>query len=182
MPFEDESPKAVFYTDAGDLLALTDSAISGWNTSDHYSHLKWKEKEQFNYVDGAYISSDPLPQNQQILWNTNSFSIPGMKFNCMAVIKDIIAIGIDSGLILIKNDSLIKIKLPGIGEPYSTQFDLSGNYIYIGSLEGKFSKVRLTDFTVETNQNQAQRIFSIVFSNNDKLIATASWEIGRAHV
>ena len=32
----------------------------------------------------------------------------------------------------------------------------------------------MTDFTVETNQNQAQRIFSIVCSRDGKLLATAS--------
>ncbi|HRH48659.1 MAG TPA: WD40 repeat domain-containing protein [Panacibacter sp.] len=174
MPFENEIPKALFYTDAGDLLTLTDSAIIGWNAGDHYSALKWKEKKQFNYVDGKYLPFKPVSQNQQILWNANFLSVPGVKFNCMAEIKNMIAIGIDSGLILIKKDSLIKIKLPGIGESYSIKFDLSGSYIYIGSMEGKLSKVRLADFTVETNQNQAQRIFSIICSRDGKLLATAS--------
>ncbi|MEO6328177.1 MAG: WD40 repeat domain-containing protein [Ginsengibacter sp.] len=176
MPDEDESAKAILYTDAGNLLALTDSAIIGWNTSDHYSYLKWKEKKHFNYVGGKYISSDSLPQTQRILWNENSLSVPGIAFKCMTVTKGMIAVGIDSGLLLIKKDSLVKIKLPGTGIPYSIQFDVSGNFLYIGSEEGKLSKVRLTDFYVETNQNQAQRIFSITCSKDGKFLATASWD------
>ena len=176
MPAGIEYLKAIFFTDTGDLLALSDSALTGWNSNNHYDYLKWKEKKQFNYVGGKYVPSDSIHQNQQVHWNANYFSMPGEKFNCMTVMKDIIAIGIDSGVVLIKKDSLIKIKLPGIGISTSIQFDLSGNYLYIGSEGGKFSKVKMTDFTVEINQNQAQRIFSIVFSNNDKLLATTSWD------
>src|SRR5207244_7555249 len=115
------------------LLMLTDSALAGWNNISNHDYLIWNNKKQFNYEDGKFISLDAIPKEQYIHWNSDSLSIPGTKLNCMAVFKNLIAIGIDSGLVLITKDSLIKIKSPGIGVPSSIQFDLKGDYLYIGS-------------------------------------------------
>jgi len=94
----------------------------------------------------------------------------------MTVFKEMIAIGIDSGLVLIKKDSLIKINLPGIGIPFSIQPDLNGNYLYIGNVNGEISKMKLTDYGIEINQNQTQTISKIICSNDGNFIASSSFD------
>jgi hypothetical protein len=175
MPSDSLLSTAVLYMDSGDLLALTvNSSIVGWKASSQYGMLTWKERKQLDYIGGKYMTPDPGSPIRNIRWNENVLSIPGLNFHCMAVVKDMVVVGIDSGLILIKQDSLVKVALSGIGTPNSIQFDRSGEFVYIGSEEGVFSKVKMADFSVETNQNQAQRIFSIVSSTDGKLLATAS--------
>jgi WD40 repeat protein len=71
--------------------------------------------------------------------------------------------------------------LPGIGMPSSIQFDIHGNYLYIGSeieIEKnsvyELCKVKLTDFSLDINQNQNNTIVNIVCSDDGNFIATAS--------
>lgn len=186
MPDENDYTKKVFFTDNNNLLVFTGNGnllmmdVSQLPNSNH-GYVKWNKKKQFNYENGKYISLDLIHKEKQIGWNSDSFSIPGVKFNCVSVFKDIIAIGIDSGVVLLKNDSLITMKLPGMGITSSIQFDSRGEYLYIGSeklgenlTEVKLYKVKLTDFSVEFNQSQAGSISDIACSNDGNFIATAS--------
>ncbi len=174
MPVISAFAKNVLFTDNGNLLMLTDSALGGWDSK--FSNLKWKEKKQFNYEGGKIIALSADPKYPQIHWNADSLSIPGVQFNCMALYKDVIAIGIDSGLVLIKKDSLIKIILPQVGKPLSVQFDSKGNYLYMGGNDGKLTRLKLTDFSTEVNRNHTNIITAIVCSNDGNYIATASMD------
>lgn len=171
-PLVSDYSKNVLFTDNGSLLMLTDSALAGWDSK--FNVLKWRERKEFDYVGGKFISFSANPGYPKIHWNANSVSIPGVKFNCMSVHMDLIAVGFDSGLFLINKDSLIKIKLANIGIPNSIQFDSRGNYLYIGCDNGRLAKLKLSDFSIETNRNHTRQILTIVCSKDDGFIATAS--------
>ena len=171
-PVMSDYSKNILFTDNGSLLMLTDSALAGWDSK--FSVLKWKERKQLEYAGGKFISLNANPGYPKMQGNANSFSIPGLKFNCMSVHRDLIAVGFNAGLLLINKDSLIKIKLANIGNPVSVQFNSRGNYLFIGGDNGRLAKLNLSDFSIEINRNHTDQILTIICSKNDGYVVTAS--------
>ncbi|HEV8273771.1 MAG TPA: hypothetical protein VGQ04_20805 [Chitinophagaceae bacterium] len=167
------SGKSVCFTEDGKLILRLDSAIIGWEVNS-WKKISWNQKVQIEVNN-----KKQKPQKNKMVFEENSNfesnSNTG-KFSSVAVFKDKIAIGADSAIILISNDSVFKIKSNDIGSPTSIEFDPSGKYLFIGNTLGTLCRMSLADFSTEFNQFQTARIIDIVFSTDGNYMASASYD------
>jgi WD40 repeat protein len=167
------SGKSVCFTEDGKLILRLDSAIIGWEVNS-WKKISWNQKVQIEVNN-----KKQKPQKNKIAFKENSNfesnSYTG-KFSSVAVFKKKIAVGADSAIILISNDSVFKIKSNDIGSPTSIEFDPSGRYLFIGNTTGTLCRMSLTDFSTEFNQFQTARITDIVFSKDGNYMASASYD------
>lgn len=160
--------KSVAFTDDGKLILKLDSTLLSW-TSISWQPTIWKNRIK---VEKTANTTKVFAESQ----TKNLFEYKGSQFNCFAVQHNEIAIGVDSGFILIKKDSVIRIKLPDFYRPVSIRFDPSGKYIITGNNEGNLCSIELSNFQMVCNQYQISRITDITFSSEGKYITTASWD------
>ncbi len=158
--------KSICFTDDGKLIVKLDSSIKGWMVNS-WSRVLWTKRTEVVWDNKIVNGNDP------ILWNKNYLSYAQNAFNCIAVLKNKIAVAIDSAVLLISPDSVIKIKSNDLGVISSVVFDVKGNYLYIGNIFGVICRMSLTDYKLELSQYQSARIYDII-CNSDGYVASAS--------
>jgi len=168
-PYISINSKSLCFTEDNTLLLRTDSAITGWKLPPAQGQVVWKQKKLVMLKNNVFT-----PIDNNILSVVNAFSLQHTKFNCMTVCKDKIALGIDSGIVLILPDSVVMVNYPDLRSTTSIQFDHEGHYLYIGNDEGAVCRMSVKNYKIEKNQNQIARIPSIVCSSNGKYVATGS--------
>ena len=94
----------------------------------------------------------------------------------MTVLKNKIAIGTDSGIVIITNDTLIKINSTDLSASTSLAFDPKGENLYIGGIYGSLCRMSLTNFATECNQYQSSRISDIALNNDGTYLASTNFD------
>lgn len=169
-PFINANRMNTGFTDKGNLILQTDSSIVDWEHHDNrWSTLKWEERKQVFIQDGKATAID-----LKIKWNDSSLSIPGIKFNCMNIVKDNLLIGIDSGIVVITHNSLMLIKVPELNLTTTIAADSNMRYIYIGNALGQLCRFSLENYKFEINHNQVGRMYSLICSSDNKYAITGS--------
>ncbi|MDQ6761026.1 MAG: AAA family ATPase [Bacteroidota bacterium] len=160
--------KSACFTDDGRLILRLDSKIIRWDINS-WKPVAWKQKIQIEVNNEKEIKRIDHEQNAM------DFKYEGIsEFNCMSVFKNKIALGIDSGVIVITKDSIIRINSNDFGPTSAVTFDPSGNYLFIGNTNGTVYKLSLSSYSTELSQYQTARISGITFSSNGKYMASAS--------
>ncbi len=160
--------KSVCFTDDGRLILRLDSKIIGWNINS-WKPVAWKQRMQTEVNNEKEIKRTDREQNAM------DFRYEGInEFNCIATFKNKIALGIDSGVIVISEDSITRINSIDFGPTTAVAFDPSGNYLFIGNTNGTLYKLSLSSYSMESSQYQTSRISDITFSSDRKFMASAS--------
>ncbi len=161
--------KSVCFTNDGKLILRLDSSIMEWEVNSTQPIIWNKRKEV------TLVKTEAITASNTIEWNKTYLEYqPKVAFNCLSAFKDKIAVGMDSSLILIIKDSLIKIKSNDLGITSSITFDPGSNYLYIGNNIGSICRMSLHNYQMEFNQNQSTRIYNIVCSSDGIYVASAS--------
>ena len=161
--------KSVSFTAGNRLFVRTDSTVTGWELNS-WKPILWKARTQVEVWNG----NKQKKVTQNVLWDKDYFKKAGIKFECMATFNDVIALGIDSGFILITNDSLAIIKSNDFGKTTAIEFDPSGQLLFTGNDQGTLFRIALSDYSAEGNQYQTTRISEIAFSNKGSYLLSSS--------
>ncbi len=166
-----EGRKSVSFTDDGRLLLQLQYKIIGWEVNT-WKPISWKQKIQVESDNGNLKTS----VNHGVWGDKDHFEYAGKEFSCMTVFQNKIALGIDSGVILINRDSLFKIKSNDVDKTSSIEFDPAGKYLFIGDNSGTLCRMSLADFSTENNQYQTTRISDITFNSDGNYMASSSFD------
>jgi len=165
--------KSVCFTDDGKLILRLDASIMGWEING------WKPAPWSKRIEVTYEKAQTVKGDDPILWDRNYLAYKFRNsFNCIAVFKDRIALGLDSCLVLIAKDSLTKIKSEDIGITTSVAFDPSGKYLFIGDVLGRVCRMSLSNYSTQCNLYQSGRIKDIACSSDGNYVASTSWDGG----
>ena len=151
------------------MILRLDSKLIAWDIQS-WKHITWKIKTEIRLVNDRRITG-------QYEGNKDYFEYNGVKsFKCMTVLKNKIAIGTDSEIIIITKDTLIKINSADLSNATSLAFDPKGENLFIGSSYGSLCRMSLTNFSIECNQYQTSRISNIALDNDGSYLASANFD------
>lgn len=163
--------KTVCFTNDGRLILRLQSKIIGWEINS-WKPISWKQKIRVEVNNG----NQEAAVNEGVSESKDYFDYGGIEFSSMSVFRDKIALGIDSGVILITKDSVFKIKSNDVDKTSSIEFDPAGEHLFIGDNPGTLCRMSLADFSTENNQYQTARITDITFSSNGNFMASSSFD------
>ncbi|MEP6748234.1 MAG: hypothetical protein ABJB86_10950, partial [Bacteroidota bacterium] len=106
----------------------------------------------------------------------NYFETTMGKSLSMAVSKDKIALGMDSGLILITKDTVSVFTSSDVQYPTSLAFDPQLRYLFIGTRDGSVHRMKLSNTLSNSSQYQVSRITDMNFSPDGTYMASASFD------
>ncbi len=174
LPTDDTSlsSKSVCFTDNGGLFLRLPLKVMGWDISTQ----KRKLFKQSNFIEKSQ-GKQKFELKRSFEKETDFFKYKdSVNFNCMTAFKDKVAIGIDSAILLITNDSVFKIKSVDFGTPSTVAFDPKGNYLFVGNTLGTLCRMSMVSFSTEVNQYQTARITDIAFSKDGNYMASSSYD------
>jgi len=162
--------KSLEFLDNGRFIVRQRESIVGWD-SIHGAPFKWHKRSEQNYYNE--VQNDTAIN---VNWDQPELTIPGIKFYCSAVSNSdsSLAIGIDSGLIVLNKEKLIQLKYADVGRISAIKYHPSGEYLILGNYLGEIFHISMKDYRLTSHFPHTRKITDIAFNTDGTMLATAS--------
>ena len=186
--------KHLEYTENGAIVLSQNQSLVRWNSLLSENAAIWEKRPESSFLDGAKSEL-----TTKVYWGENILSIDKIdkdaepdddpqseQFYSLSTYKDLIAVGIKGGVVLINDSSYIELKYEHLVNDgkriLAIKIDPTGEHIYLGDNKGDLFEVNLIasddaplyHLTEIKPRFHSERIVDID-ANNDFVVA-ASWD------